>query len=260
MIPKKVHYCWFSGEEFPEEIRKCIESWKKFLPNYEFVLWDKARAEAVNIPWVTLALDQRKWAFAADAIRLYALKTEGGIYLDLDVEVLKSFDPLLKRQNFFGYENGSKRIEGAVLGAEKNDPAISAALEFYTTRNFEYREEDVDNLVLPNILAKAFSKFSLQGATDHSNAPIDIFPEDYFSPKSFMDGKIRITQNTYCIHHFQSNWRPESIRKGIERRQSLYRNFPTPIAKLFSIPLSLWTNVVSLGFAGTYKKIIDKLK
>lgn len=247
MIPKKVHYCWFSGEDYPADVAKFIDGWKQVLPGYEFVLWDRAKAEATGLPWVMQALDQKKWAFAADAVRLYALETEGGIYLDTDVEVLKSFDALTNRNYFFGYENGSQRIEGAVLAAVPHHPAIANALKFYQEQDFNYKESEVNELVLPNVLAKAFC--SLQ-------EKLEIFPEAYFSPKSFMDGKIRPTEETFCIHHFQSNWRPNSVRKGIVRRQNLYKIFPAPVAKMLSIPLSVWTNLQSLGIAGTIKKIM----
>lgn len=252
MIPKKIHYCWFSGKAFPEKIASCIESWKKFLPDYELVLWDLEKAKSIDIPWVAQALGQKKWAFAADAVRLYALKNEGGIYLDSDVEVVKSFEPLMDRKYFFGYENGSKRIEGAVLGAEKNDPAIEAALQYYCNRDFDYNESAVNEMVLPNVLAEAF-------ATLPQSAAPEIFPESYFSPKSFMDGKIRTTPDTYCIHHFTNTWRPDALRKGIRRRQKLYEVFPSPIAKALSIPLSLWTNLQNLGFAGTFKKALKTI-
>lgn len=251
MIPKKIHYCWFSGETYPTKIATCIESWKKVLPDYELILWDRAKAESIDIPWIKDALAKKKWAFAADAVRLYALKNEGGIYLDSDVEVLRPFDNLLGRKYFFGYENGSKRIEGAVLGAEKDDPAITAALQYYCNQKFEYSEFTVNEMVLPNILAESFASLPV------TEVP-EIFPESYFSPKSFMDGIIRKTPETYCIHHFQNNWRPESIRKGIERRQHLYEIFPSPVAKILSIPLSLWTNLQSLGLLGTLKKLKNR--
>lgn len=244
MIPKKIHYCWFSGEPYPDSVQRCLGSWRKFLPDFEWVHWDAEKARATGIPWVVEALEQKKWAFAADAVRLYALYSEGGIYLDTDVEVLKSFDDLLDREYFFGYENGSKRIEGAVMGAAPNSPVIAKALEFYRTSRFSYKECEVDDLVLPNILAKAF-----EGLPD-----LEFFPEHVFSPKSYIDGKVRLHPETLCIHHFFSSWRPESVRCGIARRQKLYEAFPRPLAYCLARVLSVWTNLQNLGFAGSVKK------
>ena len=248
MIPKKLHYCWFSGEPFPDEIQRYIDSWKKFLPDFEWVKWDAEKALATNIPWVQQAIEQKRWAFAADAVRLYALYTEGGIYLDTDVEVLRSFDELLQQPYLFGYENGSKRIEAATMGCEAGFAPVKAALDFYQKKDFNYSEDQVDQLVLPNILRESFKNFEL-----------DIMPESVFSPKSFIDGKIRSTAETYSIHHFSSAWRPESVRKGILRRQALFAKFPQPMAKVLALPLALWTNIATLGVAGSVKKIFKKL-
>ena len=245
MIPKKIHFCWFSGEAYPESVQRCMDSWRKHLPDFELVHWDATKARATGIPWVLEALEQKKWAFAADAVRLYALWTEGGIYLDTDVEVLRPFGDLLERPYFFGYENGSKRIEGAVMGCEPGCEPVAAALEYYKAHAFLYSEGEVDQMVLPNILREAFGKFNLE-----------ILPESAFSPKSYIDGKIRATEETYCIHHFSSDWRPESVRRGIRRRQALFATFPRPLAKALTIPLALWTNLTTLGLRGTIRKIL----
>lgn len=249
MIPKKLHYCWFSGEPYPDSIQKCLDSWSKHLVDYEFIHWDFAKAAALNIPWVNQALSQKNWAFAADAVRLYALYTEGGIYLDTDVEILRPLDAFLNQSYIFGYENGSDRIEAAIMGAEKGFVPLKVALDFYKNQEFKYSEKTVDQMVLPNILREAFKDFK----------DLQILPESAFSPKSFVDGKIRITAETYSIHHFRSSWRPESVRKGIARRQALFARFPQPIAKAFALPLALWTNLTTLGVAGCVKKICKKL-
>ena len=249
MIPKKLHYCWFSGEPFPDEIQRYIDSWKKFLSDFEWIKWDAEKALATNIPWVQQAIEQKRWAFAADAVRLYALYTEGGLYLDTDVEVLQSFDELLKQPYLFGYENGSKRIEAATMSCEAGFAPIKAALDFYQKKDFNYSEEQVDQIVLPNILREAFKDFG----------DLQVMPESVFSPKSFIDGKIRSTAETYSIHHFSSAWRPESVRKGILRRQALFAKFPQPMAKVLALPLALWTNIATLGVAGSVKKIFKKL-
>ena len=249
MIPKKLHYCWFSGEPYPANIQRCLDSWHKNLPGFEWVLWDAEKACTTGIPWVKEAIQQKKWAFAADAVRLHALYTEGGFYLDTDVEVLRPLDSLLERQCAFGYENGSHRIEAAVMGCEAGFAPVKAALDFYNSKHFEYRESGIDDMVLPKILADAFAPFR----------EIEILPESAFSPKSFIDGKIRSTEETFCIHHFDSAWRPESVRKGIRRRQELFAKFPYPIAKVLAVPLALWTNLTTLGIAGSIKKAIKKI-
>ena len=104
MIPKIIHYCWLSGEEKPQRILDCIESWRRVMPDYEIVCWDMERFDIHSVPWVEQACEHGKWAFAADYIRLYALYHCGGIYLDSDVRVLKRFDPYLEHRAFGGIE------------------------------------------------------------------------------------------------------------------------------------------------------------
>jgi mannosyltransferase OCH1-like enzyme len=226
-----------------------MESWEKFLGDYNCIFWDYQKAKATGIPWILEAMEQGNWAFAADAVRLYALYTEGGIYLDSDVQLLMSPNHLLDRKYILGYENGSKRIEAATMGCEAGFAPIKAALDFYQKKNFNYSEDQVDQMVLPNILRESFKDFK----------DLQVMSESVFSPKSFIDGKIRSTAETYSIHHFSSSWRPESVRKGIARRQALFAKFPQPIAKVLALPLALWTNLATLGVAGSLKKIFKKI-
>lgn len=248
MIPKKIHYCWLSNEPFPPKVQKCMESWEKYLGDYEVYFWDYQKAVATGIPWVLEALGQQNWAFAADAVRLYALYTEGGIYLDSDVELIKSPDELLDRPYILGYENGSKRIEPSFLGAEPESPIIGEALKYYTERHYEYNEEQVEKLVLPQILANACDQFY----------GLEILPEWYFSPKRFLDGAITTADETVSIHHFGSNWRPEAVRIGMKRRQYFFRKFPRPIAELIAAPFSFLDNVRAMGLFKAVKKIFTK--
>ena len=113
MIPKIIHFCWLSGEPYPPLIEHCINSWREKLPGYQFVLWDKAKADGIASEWVQEAYRNRKYAFAADYIRCYALYHFGGIYLDADVEVLKNMDELLVCKSFLGYDS-TGALEAAI--------------------------------------------------------------------------------------------------------------------------------------------------
>ena len=248
MIPKIFHYCWLSNEPFPEKVQRCMESWEKFLGDYNCIFWEYQKAKATGIPWILEAMEQGNWAFAADAVRLYALYTEGGIYLDSDVQLLMSPNHLLDRKYILGYENGSKRIEPSFLGAEKNSPIIGEALKYYTERHYEYSEEKVEQLVLPQILANACDKFN----------GLDILPEWYFSPKRFLDGAINTADETVSIHHFGSNWRPENIRIGMKRRQYIFKKFPRPIAELIAIPTTFWSDMKAQGIGTAFKHLFSK--
>lgn len=104
MIPKVIHYCWFGGKEFSPFVKKCMHTWRKKMPDYELRLWDAHSFDFDSVPFVREAYQAQKWAFVADYVRLYALYTEGGIYMDTDVKVMKSFTPFLKYDFFTSHE------------------------------------------------------------------------------------------------------------------------------------------------------------
>ena len=156
-IPKIIHYCWLSGEPYPELVQRCMQSWREKLPDYEFILWDMSRFDNHSVPWVEQACNVKKWAFAADYIRLYALYNYGGIYLDSDVEVLRPFDDLLDRPYFFGREHTPDRIENqdsieaATMGAEKELPFLKKVMGFYEDHEFINADGNLDTTTLPTM-------------------------------------------------------------------------------------------------------------
>lgn len=134
MIPKIIHLCWLSGDAYPPLIQKCINSWKTVLPDYEIWLWDGKRFDINSSIWVKEAFSVKKYAFAADYIRCYALYHFGGIYLDSDVEVIKSFDDLLHLPYFVGKEQAGG-FEAATMGFEKGHPFFKHMLDYYDGRH-----------------------------------------------------------------------------------------------------------------------------
>ena len=214
MIPKKIHYCWLSNDAMPEKIQRCIESWRKNLPDYEIVKWDLEKFPLEKNIWVRQAYERKKYAFAADYIRLYALVTEGGIYLDSDVEVLKPFDDLLHLPYFVCKENGPQRVEAATIGAEARTSWLVKSLEYYDGKTFVDSNGKEQTTVLPLILQDCISRnFKII----HIDSPLEfifeentvcVLPTDYFSPKSYVTKKVAITENTYSIHHFAGSWQP----------------------------------------------------
>jgi len=218
MIPKIIHYCWLSTDKYPDIIEKCMSSWKSTLPDYEFVHWDINRFKLEDSIWVKQAFETKKYAFAADFIRLYAVYNYGGIYLDTDVEVLKKFDDLLDLPYFIGSEGGGN-IEAGVFGAEKGNDWIGNCLEYYNGKSFIKKDGKYDMLPLPRIMMKQISKTREIIEIENKEAAnlkykIDkllMFPMDYFCAKNQGTGIIKKTENTYTIHHFAMTWLPKRI-------------------------------------------------
>lgn len=215
MIPQIIHLCWLSGDPYPEKIRKCIDSWKKVLPDYEIMLWDKQRFPLESSDWVKEAYKAKKYAFAADYIRFYSLYHYGGIYLDSDVEVLKSFNDLLYLPYFVGAEKAGT-IEAAVMGAHKGLDWVKNCLDYYENRHFILADGSYDIRKLPEIMVevirniKPLHQLNLDDVRHIDTLDFDkeviILPDDYFSPKIFDSREVQITPDTYAIHHYQNSW------------------------------------------------------
>lgn len=218
MIPKIIHLCWLSGDEYPPLIKKCVDTWKEKLPDYEFILWDTNKFNLEDNIWVKQAFETKKYAFAADYIRLFAVYHYGGIYLDTDIEVLKSFDDLLDRPYFVG-EEGESVIEAGVFGAEKNADWLKKCLDYYEGKEFIKKDGTFDTLTLPRIMMSQISnlrtfKQVLPKDIDIETIKQDtdtmyMFPKDFFCAKNHGTGVIEKTENTYCIHHFAMSWLPK---------------------------------------------------
>lgn len=218
MIPKIIHYCWLSGEEYPQDVKNNIASWKALLPDYTFMLWDGKRLDSPKTVWIQQAVENKKYAFAADFIRLYAVYTYGGIYLDSDVEVLKSFDDLLHLPYFIGTESNSS-IEAAIFGSIKKSQWLLISMDYYESRSFVKENGHFDMILLPRILKtriKLIKHITTMEESQIQEADLllkkedtfFLFPTEYFSAKNLELGKIIKTKNTYTIHHFTSSYLP----------------------------------------------------
>lgn len=213
MIPKIIHYCWLSGDPFPDTIKKCMETWKKKLPDYEFILWDTNRFDINSSIWVKQAFEAKKYAFAADYIRLYAVYNYGGIYLDTDVEVIKSYNSLLHLDYFIGCESKDLSLEPATFGASPKCKWVKQCLDYYNDRFFVLENGKYDMEVLPcimkNVLNPIYHFSLIQSIPDlySINTNLYVFDKDFFCPKSYSSRIIQKTPNTFSIHQYTTTWK-----------------------------------------------------
>ncbi|MCR5028010.1 MAG: glycosyl transferase [Fibrobacter sp.] len=254
-IPKIVHYCWLSKDPYPELVQRCIQSWKEKLADYELMLWDMNRFDVHSVPWVEQACSVKKWAFAADYIRLYALYNYGGIYLDSDVEVLKPFDDLLDRPYFFGKEHTPDRIdsshiiEAATFGAEAHHPLIKKCLDYYAGKNFIMANGAFDTTVLPHIMASVLNQ---EGALR------DLLPMHYFSPKNTRTQMVEATDETYSVHHFNGSWYSVAQRKHVNARIQLCKLFGENVGTMISTVYAVFVNLRYNSFKDTLSRCKQK--
>ena len=207
MIPKKIHYCWFGGNPLPESVKMCIASWEKKLPDYEIVEWNENTFDISKLKFTEQAASVKKWAFVSDVARLNALYEQGGIYMDTDVEVLKSLDEFLTDSAFTGFEVRDC-VMTAVLACEKGNGLVKEILDYYINKNFINEDGSLNEIPNPVIFTEIFHKYGLK---DNGKKQVvngrTVYPEIYFSPNNF--GRIfdRPSNNSYTIHHFDGSWR-----------------------------------------------------
>lgn len=216
MIPKIIHLCWLSGDEYPPLIKQCVNSMYKKLPDYEIKIWTKNNFDIDSVTWVKQAFETKKYAFAADYIRFWALYNYGGIYLDSDVEVLKSFDEFLDLESFIGFEY-MNIPEAAVVGCEKGCKWVKDCLDWYEGKSFVAengeQKKDVVPLLVKNILERNYQVKIEDNGNVQTLKGLKLYPYSYFSPKNYFNGKIKVSKETVCIHRFASAWGPNEKRK-----------------------------------------------
>ena len=208
-IPKVIHYCWFGGKEKPISVDNCIKSWKKYCPDYILKEWNEENFDIHSNRYVEEAYNSKKYAFVTDYVRLFALYSEGGIYMDTDVEVLKPLDIFLSENAFSSFENNDL-IPTGIMGAKKGNKWIKSLLDEYKNLRFIRDDGSYDLTTnvhrITDITEKKFDLVRKSSFQKLKNGVVTIYPYDYFCPKDWKTGNINITKNTYTIHHFSGSW------------------------------------------------------
>lgn len=221
-FPKIIHYCWFGGKPLPKSAKKCIDSWKRFFPDYEIKRWDESNFDINITPYTREAYKAGKYAFVSDYARFWILFKYGGIYFDTDVEVIKPFGTILNEGPFMGreleYDPGMRESEinvapGLGLGAFKGLPLYKEILDMYSRLSFEKEDGTLNLTTVVEYITNLLCSQGLQNSRGIQEvAGIKIYPSEFFCPKSVKDGKTRITSETRSIHHFDSSWIPKNRR------------------------------------------------
>lgn len=200
-IPKIIHYCWYGNKEYPEIVKKCIESWTQKLPGWKIMLWNEDNSPInQNHPYLLKAIKNKQYAFAADYMRCYILHEYGGVYFDTDVEVVRDFEPLLQLSGFLAPENCAGDLYNvAVFGMKKNHVFCQDMMNYYNhLSDFEpipdvvsklLKKEDYDISILNRITFYPYNPF------DHDQKIKQLFACD-------------IVDETYAIHHWVGSWKP----------------------------------------------------
>ena len=249
MIPKIIHYCWFGGKPIPQDIAKYIKSWSLYCPNYIIKRWDESNFDLNKTnDFVKEAYKCKRFAFVSDYVRMKVLYDEGGVYMDTDIELIKNFDSLLEKYDFFTsieYHEEYAKIQGsfrkldkdfnrlkeyenipgigvqsAIFAASPQHPYIKKCMEFYECKKFILGDNIFfDKIILPDIMALCAEQFGFKyvNKTQILDKGIIFFPSDYFSDKK------NITNNTISIHYGYNSWSIKSKRQRIYNKLSGYK-------------------------------------
>ena len=216
MIPKIIHLCWLSGDPYPEKIAKCISTWKKHLPDYEIMIWDTDRFDVNSLHWTKEAFEAERYAFVADYIRFYAVYNYGGIYLDSDVEVLKSFDDMLNLPYFVGEESMEANLEVAIFGAEKGTQWVKDAMDYYCDKHFIREDGSYEMTVCPVLIDRFLSKkyvrtmITSPAEITGDTSCLFVLPLEWLCGRKWIEEENRtiylVTSDTHTVHHFAHSW------------------------------------------------------
>ncbi|MBQ9639473.1 MAG: hypothetical protein IJV22_07950 [Bacteroidales bacterium] len=224
MIPRTLHYCWFSGEPYPPLVRQCLRSWHRHLPDFTLRLWDGNSFDWTSVPYVKEAMSIKQYAYAADYIRLYALFTEGGIYLDTDVLVQKDMSAFLEQSLFVGTETWYKdwmrqtgtqyNLEAAILGSEPGHPFIEECLQWFDGRTFlnEEGRRDASVPTLPHIMSQVAEHYGYKHIDQEQHLPngLHIYPTTVFT--NTVQAQRANPRHAYAIHCNAGGWTGQTSR------------------------------------------------
>lgn len=226
MIPKIIHYCWFGGAKKSRKIEKCINSWKKYCPDYEIIEWNENNTDFSECEFAVDAYKEKAWAFVSDYVRLKVIYENGGIYLDTDVELIKNLDPFLNNHAYIGFETRNTVTTGLGYGAEKNNPVIKKMMDYYEGIKYRDSEGNLSRPIAPNVSTDVLLDCGLKVPDSGQIQNLDlitIYPSDYFCPKDYYSEVLDITENTVSIHHYVASWMDTKHRMKQKRFAFFYK-------------------------------------
>lgn len=226
MIKKVIHYCWFGGKPLPNSAKKCIDSWRRFLPDYVIKEWNETNFDVNAITYTKQAYIQKKYAFVSDYVRFYVLYHEGGVYFDTDVELIASPDDIISEGPFMGCEiDGGKDIKIAVapglgLAAYPHMDIYEKLLNKYKVLSFQNRDGSLNLKTVVSYTTEVLKESGLQNVKGIQKVGgIIIYPKEFFNPFDNNTGKLSLTKNTRSIHWYNKTWvsTHERVRSRITR-------------------------------------------
>lgn len=239
-IPKVIHYCWFGGNELPELALKCIESWKKYCPEYEIKEWNESNFDINCCDYVREAYEAKRWAFVSDYARFKILYEHGGIYFDTDVELIRSIEDIVVKNGFMGIENEDYEVNpGLGVGMPPKHALIFELLTGYHDRHFLDENGNCDLKTVVKYTTEILKKYGLSKKKEIQQCEgVYIYPKEYFCPLDYETGKLNTTENTRTIHHYKASWHSEMEAYAMKLRRKMNRLLPRKVASVMAFGIA----------------------
>ncbi len=226
MIPKTIHGIWFSDNPMPELYQNCLASWKKYASDYEIKIWTLDTYKPEHCLFYEQAVEHGNWAFASDYARADILRRYGGIYMDLDVEMLRPIDDLLYNDAYMSFESLDRIECGSGMGARAGNNILQEICENYESRPYLKPDGTWDNSTCPVRYTQVIEKHGLKKNGGFQFVEdITIYPFEVLTGKSFDTGIIYNTNLSYTVHHHNGSWIPGAAHTAIRERYTQIQNF-----------------------------------
>jgi len=250
MIPRIIHYCWFGKGPMPALAEDCIASWRRLCPDYEIVQWNEENFDVNQIVFVKEAYDVKMYAFVADFVRLHALYTMGGIYMDIDVELKKSPDALLNNEVFIGFESKDK-LSSAVIGAVPQSETVKKLLDYYKGRHFVLPDGTRDTTTNVEIITDIIAEMGLIADDSYQKVGnIAVYPHFVLCPVLSRISDESYMRDTVAVHHFMGSWKSERAKKRESSR----------IFRILTYPIRLLSRLLTALFGKRWTKLKNRLR
>lgn len=263
----------------PESAQKCIESWKQYCPDYQIREWNESNFNLNICAYVKEAYQEKKWAFVSDYARFWIIYNFGGFYLDTDVEIVKPIDKIIAKGAFMGCEpallgtNGVSDLEGMAylvnpglgFAAPFHHPFIKEVLDSFENRSFYKSNGELDLTTIVETTTVALKRSGFKGLDLIQKIDsLTIYPSEYFCPKNYFTGELKLTENSYSIHHYTATWKSKSANRQFKVLQKLNSIFGNKLGykmwRTYTFPSRVYGKLSTLGFKKTILFIFKKIQ
>lgn len=244
MIPKTIHYCWFGAGNMPSSSLKYVEEWQKILPEYVFKLWNEENFDVNLYKYASDAHADGKYAFVADVCRIHALYYEGGVYLDVDIQLIKDLSALLNHKAFGGFEattidilSNEKMINSqmGVVGSEPYGEWVQKILDKFRNTDYDKKNNITINKIVNDIIIK--DGFKLIDQIQFIDNYLYLYPSSYFICKDCYTGVVEKKEHTYCIHHYNASWLKINDKFNLKIKNILIKYLDIRLLRFFVVKL-----------------------